>query len=154
DLSSALRWMDRYSMYEPRPYPRVAQLPQPKPYIVVVEKEDILSRQLGALLGDVEVVRFCDEAELAANLSEAPPNIILVNDIRVMRNDDLLRILTGLHARVPIVGCYIPGSQEAREQLNVVDHLVKPVTLSELLTAAQKVVPEGGNILIVEDNRQ
>lgn len=151
---ASARYVHPYSTYEPRTRRRVAALPDSKPRVVVLEQEEMLCRKVGAYLRDGEVVRVSDGEGLRATLAKSAADLMLVNDVRAMEDKGFVQSLVQLPARMPVVSCYIPTAREARERLHVVDHLVKPVTQAALLAAAEKLVPQGGSILIVEDHRE
>ena len=150
----AARWVNPYTTYEPRTRRRVAELPQPQPRILVLEPEDVLCHQIGAYLGDVHADRVETAEALKAGIAANPPDIVLINDDRTTEGKDLVRMVAGLPARMPVVSCYVPGKREACDQLHVVDYLVKPVSHTDLLATAERVAPEDASLLIVEDDRE
>jgi signal transduction histidine kinase/CheY-like chemotaxis protein len=154
DIPSAMRWINPHIVYEPRTRQLVAELPTARPRILVLEQEEMLSHQVSVYLGDVQVTTVRTLEELKDEVGSNPPEVLLINDSQVMDNKDSIRTMLHLPERTPIISCYIPGIREACEHLHVVDYLIKPVTQAAILSAAKKIAPGGGNILIVEDNRE
>ena len=154
DAANAARWVNPYAVHEPRARPRVAALPQPRPHILIVEREEVLRRQVQAYLGDVQVKSVSSLEELQAEVLAEPPQVILVNDQQVMENRGLIQRLAPLPERAPVVSCYVPGKREACERLNVMEYLVKPITGEALLAAARRLSPPAGTILVVEDDQE
>ncbi len=152
DLADAARWVNPYAVHEPRARPRVAALPQPQPHILIMEREDVLRRQVQAHLSDAQVKSVSNLEELQAEILAEPPQVVLINDQQVMENRGLIQGVTILPERAPVVSCYVPGKREACERLNVMEYLVKPITSEALLAAARRVAPPAGCLLVVEDD--
>ncbi|HMN30010.1 MAG TPA: ATP-binding protein [Caldilineaceae bacterium] len=149
--SDVSRWFNPYTSYIERPR-RVIDLPKPKPQILLLERGNVLHHQLNHYLGEIEVIAVQTIAELNLALSSAIPNTILINDPQVMADWGLLRRTVDLPARTPVISCYVPSAQEAYEQLNVVNYLVKPVLRDQLLAAIAQIAPTKSTILVVEDS--
>lgn len=154
DVADAARWVNPYAVHEPRARPRVATLPQPTPHILIMEREDVLRRQVQAYLGDARVKSVSNLEELREEMLAEPPQVVLINDQQVMENRGLIQGLATLPERAPIVSCYVPGKQEACERLNVMEYLVKPITSEALLAAARRVAPPASCLLVVEDDQE
>ncbi len=152
DLADAARWVNPYAVHEPRARPRVAALPQPEPHILIMEREDVLRRQVQAYLSDAQVKSVSNLEELRAEILAEQPQVVLINDQQVMENRGLIQGVTILPERAPVVSCYVPGKREACERLNVMEYLVKPITSEALLAAARRVAPPAGCLLVVEDD--
>jgi signal transduction histidine kinase/CheY-like chemotaxis protein len=150
--SLATRWTNEYASHEARPRPFAAELPPSQPRILVFEPETLLQHQLEAYLNNVQITGSRNTQELQAQIRQALPDLLVVNDVRVTQNKAFARNLVDLPKQIPIVSCYVPGKQEACEQFAVVDYLVKPISQEELLDALDRVVGVESTILVVEDN--
>jgi CheY-like chemotaxis protein len=53
---------------------------------------------------------------------------------------------------IPVVSCWVPGSQEAVDEIGVQDYLVKPIHQSDLLEAIDRVAPNACSILLADDD--
>jgi signal transduction histidine kinase/CheY-like chemotaxis protein len=154
EASDAARWVNPYARYEPRTRPRIVELPEPQFHLLVLEQEDVLQHQVRAHLGAVHLTGVQTIEALKAEVAAGPPDIVLINDAQAMEARHPVCTALGLPARTPVVSCHVPGKREACERLNVVDYLVKPVTHSALLAAAERIAPAGGSLLVVEDDRE
>lgn len=147
-------WLNPYSTFVERTRPFVAPLPRARPQILVLDPTASLRHQISRYLGDVDIVSVATLAQLETALTTTLPNLILVNDNQVMADWHLIRRNIRLPNRIPVVSCYVPGLQEACEQLHVVDYLIKPITRQALLSAAERVAPPQSTLLLVEDDQE
>jgi signal transduction histidine kinase/CheY-like chemotaxis protein len=148
------RWFNPYLPYTPRTRRPVVELTQPPAQIMVLDRAGLLHHHLASHLDGVEIVRVQTVDDLKNGLAAVTPSAILINDAQVMADWRLIRRTLRLPPRTPVISCYVPGLQEACEQLNVVDYLVKPVTRSTLLSAVARVAPPQGTLLLAEDNAE
>ncbi len=145
------RWINPYSTYRedvPRTLP---PLPPAKERILVLEAPPTVSRQLEPLLEQAEVISVADLDALTVAASATPPALVLINRADVMADQRFGRRLAALPQRTPVVSCYLPGKEEACQQLKVLDYLIKPVTRAALLAVTERAAAPGSTILLVED---
>ena len=145
------RWINPYSTYREEGPRTLPPLPPAKERILVLEEPPTLSRQLEPLLEQAEVIPVADLDALTAASGSAPPALVLINRADVMADQRFGRRLATLPQRTPVVSCYLPGKEEACQQLKVMDYLIKPVTREALLAVTGQVTPPGSTILLVED---
>ncbi|MCE7988276.1 MAG: hybrid sensor histidine kinase/response regulator [Caldilinea sp. CFX5] len=150
-LAPITRWINPYSTYREDAPRTLPPLPPAKEAILVLEEPPTISRQLAPLLEQAEVIPVADLAALTAATAAAPPALVLINRADVMADQRFGRRLAALPQRTPVVSCYLPGKEEACQQLKVMDYLIKPVTREALLAITARVATPGSTILLVED---
>lgn len=151
-LSGAARWVTPYTAHEPYQKHSTEALPQVPRRIILLDAEEMLARRLEAYLHSTEVVVVRDLAQMKAEIERLPPDMLLVNDVRVMEDKDFIRRAIPLPSRLPVVSCYIPSREDAWKYLNVRDYLVKPLVRQVLLDAVTPLAGENAAILITEDD--
>ncbi len=151
-MPGATRWVNAYTAHEPYQKQSMAALPQVKRRVVLLDAEEVLARQLEAYLQGSEVVRVHDVAAVKAEIERLPPDLLFVNDIRVMDDKDFIRKAITLPPRMPVLSCYVPGPEAAWRYLNVRDYLVKPMMRHALLAAVTPLAEGNATILVAEDD--
>lgn len=152
-ISGASRWVNPYTVREPYERQSTQALPQIKRRIVLLDPEQMLARRLESYLRNSDVVSVDDLAELKAEIERLPPDILFVNDIRVMDDKDFIRRAITMPPRMPVLSCYVPGRETAWKYLNVRNYLTKPLMREALLEAVIPLVEENATILVAEDDR-
>ncbi len=151
-FSNAERWVNVYSAQDPHQKLSSESLPQTKKRLVILDPTQLLSRRLQAEWPEADIIVTKDLETLRAEVAQWQPDILLVNDIRVMQDRHFIRHALTLPDRLPILSCYIPGREEAWKNLNIVDYMIKPVMRSTLVENVAKHVSNGATILIAEDD--
>ena len=147
--SSARRWITPYTQPSGRYRPYAAPEIELKPRLVVCERDNVLARVFSRYMENVEIVTVPDPQAAIQQLNRSPFQALVVNaPIEQIAKEPWLN---NLPLETPAIVCWVPGVQEAAEELGVVHYLRKPVT-AEMLTASllspdRKVK----DVLIVED---
>ncbi len=93
-----------------------------------------------------------DEAH--RELSDSPAQALIVNSPKLLSPGELpllLQQLSDLPYETPAITCWVPGRDQAAQQLGVVDYLIKPVTSDLLLSTFAKLGEKTKTILVVDD---
>jgi signal transduction histidine kinase/CheY-like chemotaxis protein len=149
--SSVLRWFNPYEPYEERTRPSRLEHAQVRPRLVVVESGDSMQRLLRRYLDRTEVATAPDLERALEEISQAPAQALLVNDIHVGEALHRINSSQALPYGTPAIVCAIPGTEQAAGTLGVFDYLVKPISRETLLACLDRV--EGGvkTVLLVDD---
>ena len=151
--SGAVRWVNDFAAHDPYQKQSPEELPQVKRRILLLDSEGMLDRRIEGYLDGSEVViaRNLDEAK--SEIERISPDILLVNDIRVMADKDFIRRAIPLPRRMPVLSCFVPGPDDSWKHLNVRDYLVKPMMRQALLSAVSPIVNKNATILVADDDR-
>ena len=147
--AGALRWLEptwEYRQRSTRPTLPEADVTR---RLVVLEEGEALQHLLRRYLDDVEVVAVESHEEALAELARTPAQALIVNDPSV---PDALERLAGVELPngTPVIVASIP-ERNAVEGLDVSDYLLKPISRHHLLDAVGRLAPDGGTVMIVDD---
>lgn len=137
--------------YLQRTRPSAAPKPVARPRFLVLETGYALRRLLSRYMNGVEIASVSSLQEAIQELSDVPARALLVNDMSVGEALRHLEETGGLPYGTPAITCSVPGVHEAAGGLGVSDYLVKPISRDKLLTALDRLRPEGKTVLIVDD---
>jgi CheY-like chemotaxis protein len=126
------------------------------PRMVILEKEQVLSRLLHRYLQGVDVVLAHSLSEAAQALSQSPAQALVVNipPFEELPSETLSIAPFG----TPVISCWIPGEVEAASQLGVIHYLLKPLTRERLLAVLEDLSARAQpprsiqNILVADDD--
>jgi CheY-like chemotaxis protein len=137
--------------YQQRTHPAVMPKVVVRPRFVVLETGNALQRLVTRYVEGVEVVPVADLEAAIDELTRAPTQALLVNDVSVSRALERISSSGRLPGDMPTIVCSVPGRQEAAGALGVAERLVKPVSRQLLLEALERLRIDTGTILIVDD---
>ncbi len=146
---SALRWFNPYQPYEKRTRRSKAPAPSFVPRYVLLEEGQTMQRLLDRYLDGVEITVVRDVEGAVRELAHSPAQALIVNAPPFQEMPEL----ADLPYDTPAVTCWVPGGNEAAQQLGVVRYLLKPVTretLFETLEALENVE----SVLLVDDKAE
>ncbi len=149
--NEAARWFSFYHQYEPRTRRSKAPPPKPAPRFVLLERGETLQRLLGRYMEGVEFVSVRDMDEALRELSRSPAQALIVNDSALKQMPSWMGRLAHLPYGTPAVVCWVPGEDEAAQQLGVVRYLIKPVTRDALLSVLEDLGRQVRTVLLVDD---
>jgi signal transduction histidine kinase/CheY-like chemotaxis protein len=134
--------------YRLRTRPSKAPPPIVPPRFIVVENGKTLNNLLNRYLPDVEVTLISDPDQAITELNRSPAQLLILNT----SSDESDPFPSRLPYSTPVIRCFVPGESEAARRLGVIDYLVKPVSITKLQNAIQKLSgEEAKTILIVDD---
>jgi len=144
------RWLSPGYEYRARTRRSKAPAPVTAPRFVLLEKGGTLQRLFTRYMDDVEITSVRDIERAIADLARSPAQALVVNaspleELSPARFD-------GLPYGMPTVRCWIPGEDDAANQLGVVGYLVKPVTRERLLSALGEMEDRVRRVLLVDDD--
>ena len=147
-----LHWLSTewsYRLPTDRP---TAAMPVSPPRLVVLDSGGGLHRLLERYLDDAEIVAVSSLEEALQELSDAPCQALLVNDVSVSQTLEQLRASSVLPSGLPTIICSILGAGDASVALGASDYLVKPVSRDALVDALDRLKLRGKTVLIVDDD--
>lgn len=145
------RWFNPYQPYTERTRRFKAPLPVLRPRYVVLEPGHTLCDLLARYLDDAELTPVQTVAEACAELARAPAHALVINDPAFGEQPNGHPWLACLPYGTPTILCWVPGLEALREQLGIVEYLVKPVTRTELMAALERLGNGVHTILLVDD---
>lgn len=150
ERGSARRWFNPFVEYEPRTH--LANLPveKIKPRFVVVEREDNVRRLFTRYSNSVELICVNRIDQGVSETQHSPAQALVLNTPESLDDPGIQASLSGLPFGTPVFTCWLPGKEEAARRLGVIDYLVKPVSLQEVLNALEK-VNGTKKVLVVDD---
>jgi signal transduction histidine kinase/DNA-binding response OmpR family regulator len=147
--SSARRWITPYTQPAGRYRPYTAPEIELKPRLVVCERDSVLARLFSRYMENVEVVTETDPQAAVQQLTQSPFQALVVNSpIEQAAGQPWLN---NLPLETPAIVCWVPGVQEAANELGVVHYLRKPVTAEQLIESLASSDRPVKDVLIVED---
>jgi signal transduction histidine kinase/CheY-like chemotaxis protein len=152
DGGAAARWFSPYQQYEPRSRRSRAPAPALLPRFVLLEKGEAMQRLFSRYLAGFEVVAVPDIESAARELDHSPAQALIVNVPLFREMPVPMNQLGDLPYSTPTVACWVPGEDNAAQQLGVVHYLVKPVAREELVQAVKELGENVRDVLIVDDN--
>ena len=149
--NGALRWFSPYLHHKQRLRPSKAPAPVVRPRFLVLESGDTLQRILARYLYQAEVVSVDGSQQALNNLKHQSAEAIIVNGTSIEAAIRSLGEIRPLPHGVLAFACSIPSVQKVAGALGVSDYLVKPVAKEALLSALDRLNPEGKTLLVVDD---
>ena len=147
--SNARRWITAYSQPEGRSRPYLAPELTLKPRLVLYEREPLLARIFSRYMENVEIVTVETPDQAIQQLMQSPSQALVVNaSIEAASKETWL---SSLPLETPAIVCWVPGMQEAADELGVIHYLRKPVTSEMLTDSLTDLGKKVKTILIVED---
>jgi signal transduction histidine kinase len=134
----AQRWFSPYQQYEARTRRSKAPVPRLAPRFVILEKGDTLQRLFRRYMDDVEIISIREVEQAIAELNHSPAQALIVNAPLFEQMPVPMAQLTNLPYGTPAVAYWVPGADEAAQQLGVVRYLVKPVARKALLSTLEE----------------
>ena len=148
-----LRWVNPYTTYEGRIRPSKAPYPDLRAPYIILELGDTLQRYFQRYLDDVEWIPARSVEETLAYLEKSPAQAIIVNRPEpLLLSAEADRKLISNLFNIPVLQCWVPGSDDAARKLGVVHYLTKPVSRNKILSAVESIPGKAKNILLVDDN--
>ncbi len=145
------RWFSPFYRYEGRSRRSKAPAPRLVPRFVILEKGETLRRLFTRYVDGIEIVSAQDADEAVDELSRSPAQALIVNEPLFREMPASLARLASLPYGTPTVTCWVPGEDEAAQQLGVVRYLVKPVTREVLLSTLDGLGRHLNTVLLVDD---
>ena len=149
------RWFSPYTDWGFRVRTRLSKAPVPEviPRIVLLEEGRSLQRLFDRYIEGVEVNVVANPAEAAKELSRSPAQALVVNALLPTdaTTSDELAYLAPLPYGTPALRCWVPGGEDAAEQLGVVSYLTKPISSEILLSSLDALGDHVRDVLIVDD---
>jgi signal transduction histidine kinase len=134
----AQRWFSPYQQYEARTRRSKAPVPRLAPRFVILEQGDTLQRLFRRYMDDVEIISIREVEQAIAELNHSPAQALIVNAPLFEQMPVPMAQLTNLPYGTPAVAYWVPGADEAAQQLGVVRYLVKPVARKALLSTLEE----------------
>jgi signal transduction histidine kinase/CheY-like chemotaxis protein len=149
----ARRWFNPYHQPEARTRRSRAPVPRPVPRFIVLERGETLQRLFSRYAGDIEIVSIRNVEQAIAELNHSPAQALIVNEPLSSSRGMPARVaqVANLPYGTPTVTCWVPGEDDAAQQLGVVRYLVKPVTREALLSTLEELGQEVESVLLVDD---
>jgi CheY-like chemotaxis protein len=110
-----------------------------------------MQRLLTRYMDGAEIVAVASMEESVEELSRAPTQALLVNEIDMGEALRRLDESAGLPYDVPVFVCSVPGAEKVAGDLGVADYLVKPISRERLLEALDQMELKGKTVLVVDD---
>jgi len=123
-----------------------------RPRVLVVETGDDVQRLLARYMDNVDIVSASVLEQALAEAAHTPTQMLIVNDLLVGPTLQRLSGSAAAPVQTPVVICSLPERADAAQALGVAGYLVKPVTRDQLLAALDGVHPDGGTVLVVDDD--
>jgi signal transduction histidine kinase/CheY-like chemotaxis protein len=136
------------SGYKLRNRPFRAPPPIVPPRFIVVENGKTLNNLLNRYLPGVEVTLVSDPDQAITELNRSPAQLLILNT----SSDESDPFPSRLPFSTPVVRCFVPGEYEVAKRLGVTDYLVKPVSLTKLQNAIEKLSGEEAKTILVVDD--
>ena len=154
--ASVARWFGPYHDYTPRTEPSKAPPPRLAPRYVVLEAGDTLTRLLGRYHEGAEVVAVPSLEAAVDEVSRLPAQALIINapdaqDASHRPHAGGNDALSALPYGTPVVMCWVPGRQDAAEQLGLVQYLLKPASHEALLATLDSLPRPIETILVTDD---
>jgi signal transduction histidine kinase/CheY-like chemotaxis protein len=151
----AVRWFNPYEEIGYRLRTRRSKAPRPEavPRLMLVEQGDSLSRVLSRYLPEYELASTPDLAWAVRELQRSPAQAVIINSAPPY-DQTVTSACGSLPHATPALICWVPGEDEAADQLGVVQYLTKPVTSGALLAALDDLQPQVRTVLLVDDNQE
>lgn len=146
-----LRWINPYTTREFRTRRSLAQVPNLRPRILVLENHTSMHRLLDRYMHEVEIVSVTNLESAAQELARTPAQALVVNAVSVPETLQMLE-KTPLPQGTPAIICSFFPSELVEGDLRIAKYLVKPVTREQLLGVVTRLQPEAKTILIIEDD--
>jgi signal transduction histidine kinase/CheY-like chemotaxis protein len=150
-VSNARRWVNPYMQLEGRDRPYKAPEIQVNPRFVVLEPGNSLQHIFSRYMGDVDITSVRTPEEAILELKRSPAQALIVNSATTLQSIGQ-KSLDNLPYETPSITCWVPGLDDAANQLGVIDYLMKPVTPQKLRGRMEELGPGIKNVLIVEDD--
>jgi CheY-like chemotaxis protein len=148
---SAARWFSPYLRYQVRTERSKAPEPRLVPRFVLLERGSTLQRFFSRHLDNAEIISVHDNPAAMSELNRAPAQALIVNDPSLKQmpitKDSLAKIPYG----TPVVTCWIPGEDEAAQELGATRYMVKPITRETLLATVEGLGEDIKTVLLVDD---
>jgi len=147
------RGMDPYGQVELKTRSRASKAPllSAIPRFVILETGKTLQHILQRYMGDVEISSVGSQEEAIGELQQSPAHALIVNSPAVLSSQETNRF-SNLPFETPAIFCWVPGLDDAANQLGVVDYLLKPVTSERLFSSLIKMGNNLHTILVVEND--
>jgi len=153
-IGGAQRWFTPDTQLAGRDRPRKAPVPDIQPRFVLLETGDTLHKLCTRYLEGVEVVSVRNIDEAHRELHNSPAQALIVNSPMLLSPNELpllIQQLSDLPYETPAITCWVPGLDEAAQQLGVFGYLIKPVTSKTLLSTLSKLGKKVKTVLVVDD---
>jgi signal transduction histidine kinase/CheY-like chemotaxis protein len=147
----ARRWFNPFYQYEAHPRTAKAESPTPLSRYVILESEETLQRLVTRYMDGVEVTNVHSVQDALTETKRSPAQVLILNTPSVHNGDPLAGRIHEMPFGTPVITCWVPGKEEAMQDLGVVDYLIKPVSHADLDTAIQRARPGAHSILLVDD---
>jgi len=122
--------------------------------LVVVDQDPDVSEMLSRYVGERRVCPVNCIAELDSVIDAEHPSAVLVNTMPDAPPEEWLGGLTPATAQynVPVIRCSIPSASWLRHSSGMQECLTKPVSRDRLYATVERWCPQGGTVLIVDDD--
>ncbi|MDI7274796.1 MAG: ATP-binding protein [Anaerolineae bacterium] len=147
----AARWITPSWTFRARTRPFRAPVAHARPRFVLLEKGDTLRRLFARYVDDADLCPVQDLEEAIRELDRSPAQALIVNTPSPLEVADPEGRLANLPLGTPAVVCWVPGHEEAAEQLGVARYLLKPVTHDRVLSTLAS-LGELRTVLVVDDS--
>lgn len=146
------RWLDAGWIYHMRTRPFRAPSADMTIRFVLLEKGDTLKRLLNRYMDGIDVCAVSDLDEALRELNRSPAQALIVNTASPIDVIDPTGRLTNLPYGTPAITCWVPGQDEAAEQLSVARYLLKPVKRETILSTLRSLEGSVRSVLIADDS--
>ena len=148
-INNARRWITPYTQPEGRSRPFMAPELNLKPRLVLCEHGSTLARVFGRYMENIELITAAEPQEAIDSLTRSPSQALVVN--APVEQTIGAAWLNNLPYETPAIVCWVPGIQDAANELGVVQYLLKPVTGDDLISSLKNLGDKIKTALIVED---
>ncbi len=149
-MHAVMRWINPQISYNPRTRPMRVSAARITPRYVVLEHGHTLYYLFRRYLSDAEVVAAANPQDAVEILGQTPAQALVINS-QMTEGGAVQRLLAGpLPFDTPAIVCWMPWESN-REQLGVVEYLIKPVNSAVLTQAVDRLGKDIRTILIVDD---
>ncbi|MCC7355759.1 MAG: hybrid sensor histidine kinase/response regulator [Anaerolineae bacterium] len=148
---SVARWFSPYLGYRVRTERSKAPELRPVPRFILLEQGSTLQRFFGRHIDNAEVVSVRDNEAAISELQRAPAQALIVNDPSLKHMPVTRAPLANVPYGTPVVTCWIPGEEDAAQELGATHYLVKPIACETLLAALEGLGESIKTVLLVDD---
>jgi len=128
-----------------------APVQQLKPRLAMVDRDQRWCQMLNHHFSAVSTVAVASLQEARDLVDAGNAQAVLVNSAYEPRAEADWRDM-GTRFDVPILSCWLPSLGYAEDDMDIIDYMTKPIMSEPLCEAVQDTLPEGGSVLIADDD--
>jgi DNA-binding response OmpR family regulator len=149
------RWISEYTVRETRVRPFLAKLPKPRLSFVFVEAGNSLKRSFDRYFEDAMTTSFREVDAAIEELARSPAQALVLNTPMIFTQAGCVALqqkLANLPYETPVISCWLPGKDDFVLELGVIDYIIKPINIDNLLETVRHAGEKVKKILVVDDD--